>query len=437
MGKVFITEDNLIDIATAIREKTGKTEKIQPLNFANEIKNISNENGMSIEDILITRRGENIINEYTNNRITNLRDGAFSLYDQGSGIHWTIENINLPNVTKIGKYAFYLNRTIKSLNIPNAITLGERAFWYCHVPFLDLPKVTTIDSCCFYYSQLQTLVLSSANVVTLADTDTFFQSPIGNGTGYIYVPNNLIEDYKVATNWSVYADQIKSLNLQSIDIISPNCINMYNNNKTMNLAILYNGDQKFLYYPEEEGYTFSVNGNATVDNNILTLTDAAQAGDIITITATSTYDSSISSTKNIEVVYKEVSMALNLNDGQWIDSGQKVDGNIVYKSDQGSYNISSGKSTAILTVSGYTHIKLYIRSYAETTYDFTEAFSIDTTADRGKGLFSTKGNQSATKYIECVYELDGNQHTIEIMYSKDSSGNSYDDRGYFYIGEMY
>ena len=31
------------------------------------------------------------------------------------------------------------------------------------------------------------------------------------GTGYIYVQDNLVEQYKSATNWSTYADQIKPL----------------------------------------------------------------------------------------------------------------------------------------------------------------------------------------------------------------------------------
>lgn len=33
-------QNYFIDIADAIREKTGSTDKIQPKNFANEIKNI-------------------------------------------------------------------------------------------------------------------------------------------------------------------------------------------------------------------------------------------------------------------------------------------------------------------------------------------------------------------------------------------------------------
>lgn len=36
-------------------------------------------------------------------------------------------------------------------------------------------------------------------------------TPIGNGNGYIYVPKELVADYKAAENWSTYADKIRSL----------------------------------------------------------------------------------------------------------------------------------------------------------------------------------------------------------------------------------
>ena len=45
----------------------------------------------------------------------------------------------------------------------------------------------------------------------LADKDAFQGTLIASGNGYIYVPDELIEQYKTATNWSVYANQIKPL----------------------------------------------------------------------------------------------------------------------------------------------------------------------------------------------------------------------------------
>lgn len=132
------------------------------------------------------------------------------------------------------------------------------------------------------------------------------------------------------------------------------------------------------------------------------------------------------------------------NNGQWVDSGTTVSGSKVYKSDAGSYHINSGKSIATITVTGYTEFTVYIRSYAESSFDYTDAFAADISADYnsrgntsgGKVIKTTKGSQSSSSYTAVTYTLDGGTHTIDIMYSKDSSANSYDDRGYFYIPEQ-
>lgn len=54
-------------------------------------------------------------------------------------------------------------------------------------------------------------ILNTETVCVLVDKIAFNSTPIANGTGYIYVPDALVNDYKKATNWSVYANQIKPL----------------------------------------------------------------------------------------------------------------------------------------------------------------------------------------------------------------------------------
>lgn len=55
------------------------------------------------------------------------------------------------------------------------------------------------------------MIRNASAVVTNGGANTFSNSAIASGTGYIYVPDALVEDYKVATNWSTYAAQIKPL----------------------------------------------------------------------------------------------------------------------------------------------------------------------------------------------------------------------------------
>ena len=46
---------------------------------------------------------------------------------------------------------------------------------------------------------------------TLSASNAFGNSAIAKGTGYIYVPYALLEQYKVATNWATYANQFRAI----------------------------------------------------------------------------------------------------------------------------------------------------------------------------------------------------------------------------------
>lgn len=71
---------------------------------------------------------------------------------------------------------------------------------------------TSIASDSFVFSaKFVALILAGNQLVTLESSEAFNGTPIASGTGYIYVPDNLVEQYKVATNWATYASQIKGL----------------------------------------------------------------------------------------------------------------------------------------------------------------------------------------------------------------------------------
>ena len=94
-----------------------------------------------------------------------------------------------------------------------------------------LPCVTAIaESAYSACRSLKALVLSNTDaVVTLANTNAFSgcyhilgtkdsaYNPSGLKDGYFYVPAALIEDYKVATNWSTYATQFRALEDYTVD----------------------------------------------------------------------------------------------------------------------------------------------------------------------------------------------------------------------------
>ena len=128
----------------------------------------------------------------------------------------------------------FYNSSIEEVYMPVALSIGNATFQYCnelhtaYLPNVNLQSGTYVFSGCkkltklefnntnistntFQNSGLTTLVLRNSNVATLRNITAFSGTPIASGTGYIYVPDELVESYKVATNWSTYASQIKPL----------------------------------------------------------------------------------------------------------------------------------------------------------------------------------------------------------------------------------
>lgn len=200
-----------------------------------------------IEDAFITHT---ISGDYVNDRVTQVRYGTF--YEDTN-----LTSVSFPNVTNVESYAFYKCTSLanidipklqsasqytfaytkpSSINFPLLETISTYTFAYITVPCsvnlpslkttsnssfrdskgisrVDLAIATKIDNLCFYYcNNLETLILRKSDAIcTLQNTNAFTGTKIASGTGYIYVPDNLVEEYKVATNWSSFASQIKPL----------------------------------------------------------------------------------------------------------------------------------------------------------------------------------------------------------------------------------
>lgn len=129
-------------------------------------------------------------------------------------------------------------------------------------------------------------------------------------------------------------------------------------------------------------------------------------------------------------------IVVDLNGGQWVDSGTQVDGHIVYQSNIGSYHTSYGKSICTVTVCGYSKVTVYATNYSESGYDYTEVGPLDGEVVRNSttNVLSTRFQNSKTDYKSYTFNLpDTNSYTFQILYSKDSGNDQNDDRGYFYI----
>ena len=154
-----------------------------------------------------------MIDTTSGKNITKLPKGITSIRNYAFYYSTNIEIIELPEtVTSIGSYAFQ-NSGLSEITIPFSVTsIGSVAFRnskslikvdnYSNARFSSY----TFTSC----SNLATLIMRATTPPDLMNTD-LAGTKIASGTGYIYVPDESIDLYKSATNWSTYASQIKGI----------------------------------------------------------------------------------------------------------------------------------------------------------------------------------------------------------------------------------
>ena len=102
----------------------------------------------------------------------------------------------------------YRSQTIES--IPDECFGGEYINTYSPVTIVELGSATSIGKYAFSRTKIATLIIRTNLICTLGN-GALSNTPISEGTGYIYVPSSLIEAYKVATNWVNYAAQFRAI----------------------------------------------------------------------------------------------------------------------------------------------------------------------------------------------------------------------------------
>ena len=136
-----------------------------------------------------------------------------------------LTSIDLPSATSIEANSFNGCSALTSIDLPSATSIGNSAFEYCNkIVSANLPSATSIGSSAFSRcASLKSVILRSETVCALANTSAFqycyhilgtvnsTYNPNGDRDGYIYVPANLVDAYKSATNWSTYASQIRAI----------------------------------------------------------------------------------------------------------------------------------------------------------------------------------------------------------------------------------
>lgn len=167
----------------------------------------------------------------------------------------SLEEVDLPKAETIGASAFTGCSNLKKVNFPLVTTLSSGAISGTKIETLFLPSMTTVTTRGFTGSSgtalcyLKTVYIPNAtackgnafyramNLTAIIITQTEKVCPLpdaietgsfkyafhylgqvdannnpdGLKDGYIYVDKSMIEQYKIATNWSALADQFKPL----------------------------------------------------------------------------------------------------------------------------------------------------------------------------------------------------------------------------------
>ena len=155
---------------------------------------------------------DNVFHSCTGLTTVNLPECTTLGHDAFNGCT-NLTTVNLPKCTSTVDNVFYCCTSLTTINLPECTTLGHDAFISCtNLTTVNLPKCTSIGDNVFRYcTNLTTIILDADQIVSLMGFFTFDNSAISRRTGYIYVPDNLVDSYKSDNNWSTYANQIKPI----------------------------------------------------------------------------------------------------------------------------------------------------------------------------------------------------------------------------------
>lgn len=131
----------------------------------------------------------------------------------------SLESASFPSATRFGTDVFNGCSALMSVNVSKCTDVTASMFYTCGtLPMIEFDSIAAIRKTAFASClSLTALIIRGSSVGVLVNTNAFQATPIASGTGYIYVPAALIDSYKIATNWSTFANQLRALEDYTVD----------------------------------------------------------------------------------------------------------------------------------------------------------------------------------------------------------------------------
>ena len=151
------------------------------------------------------------ITSYSNSDLTALGSYAFA-----SCVYLT--SVNLPNVVNIDNSAFESTGMLTQIELPAATEFGSYVFISSGLHTADLGNAQNFRDGVFNGCyDLDTLIIRTTSQIAYCTGNILNNTAIGNGNGYIYVPDALKATYQADSIWSQYANRFRSLEDYTVD----------------------------------------------------------------------------------------------------------------------------------------------------------------------------------------------------------------------------
>ncbi|MBR5240461.1 MAG: hypothetical protein IKW05_00845 [Muribaculaceae bacterium] len=238
---------------------------------------------------------------------------------------------------------------------------------------------------------------------------------------------------------------------------------------TENPYTVYNVTANSSYMANFERMICAVSVSSNAGGTVASSTGSVEYGGSVTLTATpnegyffqnwklngtvvstsATFTATVTANSNYVATFsdKKGTYTVNLK-SQWRKSSSVSNPNStlydgVYESNS-NYHVHGQAAVMYITISGYTNFKFYIRSNGESNYDYIMVSQLDASINNSTSYSSTSvkahtrsnstsGTSISYYTLVSFTNIDGGEHTITVLYRKDSSDNSGTDRGYVLI----
>ena len=224
-GSITLTGPDGPKTYESIKAKCEGGAKVLPLDIThNGIFEAAEGEGYSPINVNVPVQGGSLKNLLDTTKSTHF---LFYYYD-GSNIDGLINYDDTSNVTDM-QSMFYNCRSLTTIplfdtsNVTNMLDMFHNCYSLTTIPLFDTSNVTDMQGMFYNCRSLTTIIIKNTTKIPPLSTTSFTScyhftgtvnsqyNPEGLKDGRIYVPDDKVEEFKTATNWSVFAELIVPL----------------------------------------------------------------------------------------------------------------------------------------------------------------------------------------------------------------------------------